>query len=42
MCIRDSPSTAALVRYAMQHGLLPADAEPPADWEETTRPRELR
>ncbi len=37
-----APSTAALVRYAMQHGLVPADAEPPADWEETTRPRELR
>ncbi len=37
-----APGTAALVRYAMQHGLLPADAEPSPDWDETTRPRDLR
>ena len=37
-----APSTAALVRYAMQHGLLPDDALPSEDWGDTTRPDELR
>jgi DNA-binding NarL/FixJ family response regulator len=37
-----APSTAALVRYAMQHGLLPADALPSEGWDDTTRPGELR
>lgn len=34
-------STAALVRYAIQHGLLPADAEEPDDWGNGTQPGEL-
>ena len=38
-----APSTAALVRYAMQHGLLPADALPPEEnWGDSTRPGDLR
>lgn len=36
-----APSTAALVRYAIQHGLLPADAERPGDWGNGTQPGEL-
>lgn len=36
-----APSTAALVRYAMQHGLLPGDAAPPDEWARSTRSGEL-
>ncbi len=38
-----APSTAALVRYAIQHGLLlpPADAEEHGDWNHGTQPGEL-
>jgi DNA-binding NarL/FixJ family response regulator len=36
-----APSTAALVRYAMQHGLLPGDAVPADPWPMSTRPAEL-
>jgi DNA-binding NarL/FixJ family response regulator len=34
-------STAALVRYAMQNGLLPHDAVPPEGWSDSTRAGEL-
>jgi DNA-binding NarL/FixJ family response regulator len=37
-----APSTAALVRYAIEHGMLPDDAAPPDGWEETTRPDDMR
>jgi DNA-binding NarL/FixJ family response regulator len=36
-----APSTAALVRYGMQHGLVPNDAVPPDEWFDTTGPGEL-
>jgi DNA-binding NarL/FixJ family response regulator len=36
-----APGTAALVRYAMQHGLLPADAAPVDEWADSSRPGEL-
>lgn len=36
-----APSTAALVRYALQYGLLPPDAGPSADWNDSTCPGEL-
>jgi len=36
-----APGTAALVRYAMQHGLLPADAATVDEWVDTSRPGEL-
>jgi DNA-binding NarL/FixJ family response regulator len=36
-----APSTAALVRYAMQHGLVPAGTELPEDWPGDTGAGEL-
>lgn len=36
-----TPSTAALVRYGMQHGLVPSDDVPPDGWINTSRPGEL-
>lgn len=37
-----APSTAALVRYGMQHGMLPDDKMPAEGWEKTTSPDELQ
>lgn len=36
-----APSTAALVRYAMQHGLLPQDALPADEWAQPTLPGDI-
>jgi DNA-binding NarL/FixJ family response regulator len=37
----NAPSTAALVRYGMQHGLVPEVGEPSETWLESTHPGEL-